>query len=260
MNHKLFILLTVIFFILIPKQKVVANGGIGIAYDVQIKDSGVKDGHLISFSKGEYHLAIPGTESQIVGVVIKQPSIVLKKPLVKNTFPIISAGDVSVITNNQNGEIKIGDSLTLSDQPGEAMKNDGGHDSIGEVLGVLDQNRAIIRLNTNKKTLSSPQNYNVEGKPSGIFDTLKRAFTLSNVAAQDDPSAAFKNIIAAVVIMFSILFTFFTVGRTARKGIEAFGRNPLAAKLISLGLVFNVAIAVAILGVGLVVAVFILRM
>ena len=124
----------------------------------------------------------------------------------------------------------------------------------------MDQNKAIIRLNANKKVLNSPQNYNVEGKPSGIFDTLRRAFTLSNVAAKNDPSAAFKNIIAAIVIMFSILFTFFTVGRTARKGIEAFGRNPLAAKLISLGLVFNIAIAVAILGVGLVVAVFILRM
>jgi F0F1-type ATP synthase membrane subunit c/vacuolar-type H+-ATPase subunit K len=53
---------------------------------------------------------------------------------------------------------------------------------------------------------------------------------------------------------------YFSFGRAAAKGVEALGRNPSASRVIHMGIIFNVAIVVAIALAGLGVAFLIIRL
>jgi F0F1-type ATP synthase membrane subunit c/vacuolar-type H+-ATPase subunit K len=63
-----------------------------------------------------------------------------------------------------------------------------------------------------------------------------------------------------IVVLGSMILGFLSFGRAAAKGVEALGRNPAASRIIHLGIIFNVAIVVAIALAGLAVAFLILRL
>jgi F0F1-type ATP synthase membrane subunit c/vacuolar-type H+-ATPase subunit K len=70
----------------------------------------------------------------------------------------------------------------------------------------------------------------------------------------------FKYFIAALIVFASFFFGFYIFGRVAGKGVEALGRNPLASKMIEMGIVMNVVITVVIILSGLGLALVILRL
>jgi hypothetical protein len=83
---------------------------------------------------------------------------------------------------------------------------------------------------------------------------------LTAVATTEEPTVVFKYFLAGMILLLSFVIGFFSFGRIANTGIEALGRNPLAAKIIQLGIMLNVLITVAIIGSGLVMAYFVLRL
>ena len=85
-------------------------------------------------------------------------------------------------------------------------------------------------------------------------------FKLILLPTKEGPGPLFKYIMAAIVVLGSMILGFLTFGRAAAKGVEALGRNPSASRIIHLGIVFNVTIVVAIALAGLVVAFLILRL
>ena len=93
-----------------------------------------------------------------------------------------------------------------------------------------------------------------------ITDNLLDIFKLSSLATYEQPLTVFKYFISALVVFASFFFGFFVFGKVAGKGVEALGRNPLASKMITLGIIFNVIITVSIILSGLGLALIILRM
>jgi len=93
-----------------------------------------------------------------------------------------------------------------------------------------------------------------------LGDNLLDIFKLSSLATYEQPMTVFKYFVAALIIFASFFFGFFVFGKVAGKGVEALGRNPLAGKMIEMGIVMNVIITVVIILSGLGLALVILRM
>ena len=64
---------------------------------------------------------------------------------------------------------------------------------------------------------------------------------------------------AGIVVLLSFVLGIFSFGRVANTGVEALGRNPLAGRMIQLGIVVNALITVAIIGAGMFIAYVIVR-
>lgn len=90
-----------------------------------------------------------------------------------------------------------------------------------------------------------------------VFDLFK--ISLSNAASQQPP-IFFKYFTAAFVVIGSVILGIYFFGRVATKGVEALGRNPLAARIIEFGIVINVIITIATIAAGLIIAIVILRL
>jgi F0F1-type ATP synthase membrane subunit c/vacuolar-type H+-ATPase subunit K len=69
--------------------------------------------------------------------------------------------------------------------------------------------------------------------------------------AFESPLAALRYVIAGILVVGSFIFGILHFGRIAKSGVEALGRNPLAAKTIQFGIIMNVMIAIVIMLVGL---------
>ena len=63
--------------------------------------------------------------------------------------------------------------------------------------------------------------------------------------------------LASTVVVSSLVVTFLTVGKVARSGVDAVGRNPLASKAIMFSIIMNTILSIAIVGIGLTAAYFI---
>lgn len=231
-----------------------ASLGVAHMYDVEEKD--VKDGSLLSSSDTGAVLSTIPYDGQILGVVARDAGIIIASDDVgPNAVPVISNGQVYVLVSSQDGEIKRGDMITSSTIPGVAVKaNKSGYvlgyameeytDPDGSKIGKI-----VINLNLHY--------YNSRSTLAG---TLSDILKLAILPTKEAPTALFKYIIAALVVLLSFLLGFLTFGRMAAKGVEALGRNPSASATIHLGIIFNVSIVIMIILVGLVVAFLILRL
>jgi hypothetical protein len=230
------------------------DGGVGVAYTLQVNGSNIEDGDIVVSTDKGYQLSKQPYDPGISGVVTENPAVVFT---VDNTnFPVLSSGNALVMVSGQNGPIKKGDFITTSDKAGVGMKaNQSGY-----VLGA-----ALENFNPQKKTdqkkinVSINIHYLLTTEPNTAA-SLMDVFRLSKLAAYESPSTVFKYVVAAVILISSFLLGFISFGRIARTGIEALGRNPLAGKIIQLGIFLNVTITVAIILAGLVLSYLVLRL
>lgn len=226
----------------------------GVANIMEIKDKDVKDGHIISSSSlGPIKTIIP-YDPQILGVVSADAAIVLSISG-ENGVPVVSNGNVFVLVNTKNGEIKKGDLLTSSTTPGIGVKATKD----GYMLGTAMADYKSSDPNKEGKIPVSLNLHYFNAKPT-LAGTLTDIFKLALLPTKDSPAPIFKYIVAALVLIASLVLGFLSFGRAAAKGVEALGRNPMAGKIIHLGIIFNVVITVAIVAAGLVVAFLILRL
>jgi hypothetical protein len=189
----------------------------------------------------------------IAGVVSSTAAIIFIRSGEKATYPVITSGTALVNATEKNGKIKRGDFVTSSETFGVAMKAS----KPGYVLGtaVEDFNPA---KNDGKVRVSMNVHY---VNPSlNLATNLTDIFKLSSLATYEQPLTVFKYVIAAIIVIMSFIFGFLLFGRVAGKGVEAMGRNPMAARMIQFGIVINVAITVAIIASGLILALVIIRL
>lgn len=250
---------SILLWVLLPiYQQVYAvdNVSLGIANYIPIQGSNIKNGDIISFSNKGYFLSNKPYDPFIIGVVITNPAVSLS--LVnggKNNYPVATSGNIEVSVTSANGNIKSGDLITTSSIPGVGMRATKTGYVIGSATSSYNSKnpkeigKVNISLNLHYAYLASP-----------VLSNLKDIFNLSVLATYETPSAVFKYFVAGIVIVLAALFGFLSFGRTANNGIEALGRNPLAGKMIELGIFLNVLIALGILGTGLVVAIIIIRL
>lgn len=231
------------------------SGSLGVARVINVLDKNVKDGQIISSHEKGAVLSTTPYDSQVLGVVSMNAGIQFMSDDAKNGVPIISTGKLYMMVSAKEGEIKKGDLLATSTIPGVAVKATRD----GYVLGrALEDYKNPNPQKTDLIATELDLHY-FNSKPT-ILGTLSDIFKLAILPTKDGPSALFKYIVAALVVIASFVLGFMTFGRTAAKGVEALGRNPAASKIIHLGIILNITIVVVIILAGLAVAFMILRL
>lgn len=260
MREKIFFLLVMTSSLLIFSRTAwsAATTDFGVATYVPISDKDVDDGDLISSSSKGFFLTRKAYDTTIAGVVALTPAVVFEitggPGSGARRLPLVANGTAGVNVTLINGPIKKGDLLTSSIVPGVAMKASKSGYVLGTALEDFESKDPKVI-----KKIDVALGIRFLGSKPNVKTSLFDIFNLSAIATTEEPLVVFKYLIAALVVVLSFVLGFLAFGRVAALGVEALGRNPLAGKLIELGIVINVFITIAIIGSGLVVAFFILR-
>lgn len=214
-----------------------------VAKNLEINDSEINVGDIISQSKeGFIKCKIP-YDQNIIGVIGEKPILIFGRPS-PTTFPVITLGETLVKVSNANGEIKKGDFITCSQKPGVGQKATESGFVVGKALEDLKQDEGLIRTEINiqyQSLISYPPPSAILGK---IWELL----------GKPENFPKFLRYIFAIILGGGSFFSgFFFFVRALREGLEAMGRNPLARRSIQFGMIINlVAISLLTLaGLGL---------
>ncbi|MBN1168301.1 hypothetical protein JXA63_00265 [Candidatus Woesebacteria bacterium] len=232
-----------------------SEASLGVARLVDVINEDVKDGAVIVTTEEGPALSTIPYDGHVIGVVARDAAIVIASAEVEEGLPVIQNGRVYILVSSKEGKITKGDLLTTSTIPGVAVKaNESGY-VLGSSLEDYDnsdpnaQGKIVVELDL--------QYFN--SKPT-FPGTLTDIFKIAILSTDKGPDSIFKYIVAALVVIGSFILAYLTFSRTAAKGVEALGRNPAAKATIQLGIIFNVAIVIAIILTGLTVAFFIVRL
>ena len=221
----------------------------------------VRDGMVVSIKDGKYQLSESKYDDNMIGVIDLSPDVVLDMTADDNSVPIIVNGQAYVLVNSSNGSIAAGDWVTTSANRGIAMKADDNKGSLlGQALEAYDGSpeggRILIAVHVLVSANKLADTSLIAVLRRGAFDFL----SLTTEVAQERTYELLRYILAAIVIIVSIIFAYFTFGRVARSGVEAVGRNPLARRSIVAGIAFNMTVAILIILSGVLVAYMIVRL
>jgi hypothetical protein len=236
---------------------------IGLANYVKIDGEPVTDGDIIVLEGGQYRKSKSSYDFKIIGVATSQPALALDYTNKQGNVAVVVSGVTTVKVSGENGTIAEGDYITTSSVSGIGMKAT----EPGYVLGIA---LAGYDGSTKEQIAEIPVSLEVdysfnplfkEGRTTDRFqNNIFDIFALSSVAVYESPSVVFKYVVAAFIIVFCVAIGFLTFSRVASNGIQAIGRNPMAGKMINLGIFLNVALTLGIIGAGIVVAYFVVIM
>lgn len=228
---------------------------LGVARMVDTAEKNIKDGSIISSSSKGAILSNLAYDPQVLGVVSRDAAILIDTGESDKGVPVISSGKVYMLVSTKNGPIKKGDLLATTTIPGV-----GGKAALsGYVLGTALEDATNPDPKHVEKIAVDLDLHYFNSKPTfpgSLTDILKYAL----LPTKEAPTPIFKYIVAAGVVLASLLLGFLSFGRTAAKGVEALGRNPAASRIIHLGIIFNIVIVVVIVFAGLTVSFLILRL
>ncbi|NTU46075.1 hypothetical protein HGA88_00420 [Candidatus Roizmanbacteria bacterium] len=250
------ILLLFVFTGLVYARNISAqNTSLGVASYVQINGKNVEDGMIISSTATGFIPSKRAYDGTIAGVITNHPAVSFQIDTTTGKFALVSSGNSYVLVSGANGAIKKGDLITTSTTPGVGMKVK----KAGYVLGTALEDFGPTK-STDVKRIGVNLNIHLYTTQTSVQSHLLDIFNLSAIAAIEEPLSAFKYVISGLVVVLSCVLGFFSFGRVAAKGVEALGRNPLAARMIQLGIAFNVLLTIMITGAGIFVAILILRL
>jgi len=224
----------------------------GVAISIPIADKNAKDGNIISSSTKGYILINAPYDTSIYGVITEDPSVFIENVNLADTKAVITSGKAYVTVSTINGEIEVNDFITTSEIKGVGQKAKIN----GFVLGTALESYSEPDKNKIGKILVSVNpRYNGSFTAQGNLLELLRggldAFPLS-------PLASLRYILAAIIVATTFILGFMYFGKVARTGVEALGRNPLAGRSITLGILFNLLLTLGIMAIGLAIAYLIL--
>lgn len=233
-----------VFFV--GANKVWAQDAVGSGVATSTTISGdYKDGNIVCVDKSNVNkVCTKEYDSNMMGVIVEKPSVSFTSS--SGGVPLISLGNVYTNVTGVNGPIRKGDFVTSSTTPGIAQLAKKS----GYILGVALEDysgtdpgqvgKILISVNIRPAVLSG-------GAGSNLMELIKDGVS----GAFESPLSALRYIIAGILVVVSFVFGILHFGKMAKSGVEAIGRNPLAAKTIQLGILFNVLIAIVIMAVGL---------
>ncbi|MCX7996707.1 MAG: hypothetical protein N2691_03020 [Patescibacteria group bacterium] len=232
-----------------------ANVSYSVANYVLIADENPQDGSIVSAVNNKFRISNIPYDQNIVGVVTSRPAISFIDSDTGGKTPIVSSGNAYVLASTRNGVIKQGDALTSSEIPGVAVKADRP----GNIIGTALEDFESTNPEEIKKLFITVdiRFWSEEVGDRSVFDLFKLSLL---TAASEQPPIFFKYTTASFSVLGAILLGFYFFGKVAAKGVEAIGRNPLAGRMIQLGIIFNVFLTVVTIAAGLVIAIVILRL
>ena len=224
----------------------------GVTISIPIADKNAKDGNIISSTAKGYGLSKLPYDSSIFGVITENPSLFIENVNLSDTKPVISIGKAYVLVSTINGEVKANDLITTSTIPGVGQKATVN----GFILGVALQDYVEPNKDKVSKILVSVNpkfnaSFTEQGNLLQILKSGLDAFPIS-------PLATLRYLLAAIIVATTFILGFVYFGKVARTGVEALGRNPLAGRSITLGILFNLILTLGIMAIGLGIAYLIL--
>lgn len=228
----------------------------GIARFANIEGGRIEEGDIITTTARGFGLAKGPYDSKVQGVVVANPAIYFRSARdVGKKYTYSSGGDVIVKVTTENGNIKRGDVITTSKKPGVGMKATQS----GYIIGTAQQDYSSTSpARVGKIRMAFGVRYVVSR--AGLGTSLFDIFNLSALATYEQPLTVFKYVLAGIIAVISLCFGFLYFGRIASMGIEALGRNPLASRMIQLGIFLNVVLTAMIIGGGIFISILILRL
>ncbi len=231
-------------------------GQLNVAHYATIDASNVREGYLVSQIDGQFSLSEVSYDSNFAGVVTSNPSVVFQtEDRPENSYPITSEGTVIVYVLNINGDIKKGDLITTSEVPGIGMKSTQS----GFVIGVAQEDAPTSNNPNEAFPIEASLKVRYATDTKNVRTSVYDIYNLSAIATYQDPILVVKYLVASVTMILTLVAAFWYFGKVAQKGIEALGRNPLAAKSIRFNIVLNLLVIVVIVGAGIGAVVLILR-
>lgn len=224
---------------------------LGVAQRITLGETDIPSGSIITYSDGQYRISTVAYDPFVFGVMSENPAIEFTYDTEDDTsVPVLTTGTLPLRVTAKNGPISVGDRLTSSDDPGVAMVADKSGITVGiaqEPYAPSDPNQEGTIIVTLDIKYTLPRSLTDQQK---VQSKLLDVANLSAIAALEDPKEAFRFMLAGVILLGSVAFSFLTFGRSAQNGIMALGRNPLASRAISLGLVLNILLSIVIIGSG----------
>ncbi len=206
----------------------------GIGYRVNVEDKDIEDGDIVSFVEGSYRLSDKSYDPFVFGIASVDPAFALGSPDFSNGVPVVSLGRSLIRLSTINGPISRGDPITTSPIPGIGAKADG----FGHIVGVaLEDYR-------------EPDPEKIGKIPVAIDIRVASPLT----ALRTSPLEALRYILAFIIALGSVVVGFTYFGKVAKSGVEAVGRNPLAARLIELSVFLNLFLTLGIIAIGAIIA------
>jgi len=244
----LFLLLSFVF----PKSLVRAQG---VALSVPVVDSDATNGDIVSSTEKGYVLSSSAYDANMFGIITETPAISFIPVSAQNTKSVVSTGTILVNVSTINGPIKKGSFITSSTIKGLGQKADKN----GFILGVAAENyREKDPQKAGKILVSLNIKYNTAPSNSVVRTNLLEFLKQSATAPYLSPLASLRYLLAAIISIAAFVFGFTYFGKVAQTGVEALGRNPLAAKIIQFSVVLHIILTVGIILVGLAIAYLIL--
>jgi hypothetical protein len=226
---------------------------LGIAHHISIEgrdENSLEDGMIVSYREEQYSLSNEAYDKGLFGVVSKTPAFEFDLGDSEQTIPVLKTGSAPVMVTASNGAIKKGSLITSSSQDGVGMLAN----KTGFTLGIAQEEfnpEDPNQVGTVLVTIDIKFSFNEDSPDSEkIGRRLLDVVSLSAIAAIEEPIVAFRYIVAAVILIGSIVFGLLSFGRVAQKGIDALGRNPLASQAIHFGILLNVFVSITIVAAG----------
>lgn len=224
----------------------------GFANYLKIEGDGAH-GSIIVAKENKYLLATEAYDPELYGVIITEPALAFENADTTGMVAVVKDGKAQVRVNMQGGAIKEGDYITSSTTPGVGQRGDQAGFVIGTAMTAWEggpDDEGLIYL-----TVTPKYNTGVAtGKGVNLFKNIKTAASSPFLS----PLTSLRYLLAVVVTAVSFGLGFLYFGKFGKSGIEALGRNPLAAKTIYAGIALNVTLSILIAIAGLFLAYLIL--
>lgn len=231
-------------FILVKSIKAQGVPISGVALTVQVQDQNAKNGDIICGLKNGYVPCKNSYDSGVYGVINDNP--IGSVELVDGGRLVNTTGTVKVNVTTTNGEIKSGDFVTTSLIPGTGQL--ATHN--GYVLGLAEEDYTEAdktKVGQISVSISIHPTIGISDSQNDLYQTIREAL----LSGQLSPLATLRYLTSALMVILGFVLGFIYFGRIAKAGVEAIGRNPLATRTITFGLVLHILLTIVIVGAGL---------
>ena len=274
MVHSLWFIAVLVFFLFLPLTTnhqlltiYAQTKGIEVTQTFSISDTDVVEGDIVSNTESGIIRSKLSYDNRILGVVQTNPLVVFRD-INKEELPVVRQGTAYINVTNLNGNINKGDFITSSEIPGKGQKAILSGYVLGTALEPLAAT-ASTQISYNNREYSSGQvpvalriEYaSITGTrfPSQLLEQIITGL-LKNIVSQDQLVQLIKYLIALLVFVSTLIFSFLTFSKVITKGIEGLGRNPLARNSIQLSIILNIIMVIVITFLGLAATILIIRL
>jgi hypothetical protein len=240
-------------------------------------DETLQKGMIVRLKKGDGTKVEAITQKEaadMLGVVVSlnDSPVALTRPGVDQEVFVAITGRYDVLVSSQNGPIETGDYVTVSSLRGVGMKaNSAQQLVVGKALKPFSgkngdvEGRTVIKTNFGERNVALgrvPIEVTVAHNPlyekqeeSGVPDFLSKVAEV----VTDRPVSALRIYAGLAILVISLFIAGGVLYAGIRSGMIAIGRNPLAKRSITKGIVQTALLSLIVFVIGIIAVYLLLR-